>query len=279
MPEKITQTVEVEGEELEIEVDPTQHGFVPESTLQDRISKAVAKAQKGRVALDEITESDDVLDTLAQSDEALERLRERRPDLFKNGRPDEGDEPDTAKLEEKLEEQRKALVAKEVKPRDKKLDELSDKVERLTRDRVERDILRAFGETGVVEDRGVREMLRDNLMHKASYSAEHDETFLVDEDGDFIPSGDADTDLQFLTVDAWLEQRREDGEYGRWFGDKTKSGTDFGGPGGGEGTGGWRSKGKADMSDAEKRQAVSTLVEKHGRAEGRQKWTDWPLHK
>lgn len=269
MPDPITATVEVEGEEREVKVDPSEHGYVPEGELQDRISKAVSNATKGRYALDEIPESDEVLDRLAESDETLERLRERRPDLFRNGRPDEGDDPETGKLEEKLEEHRKAWESKHLKPVQKEKDQLESRVEKLVDDRVDRDILQAFQEAGVRSDKGQRELLREYYRGRVAYSAEHDETFLVDGDGEFIPSGDGDT--PFLTVESDLAQKREEDEFGSWFAETTKPGTDFGTPGDGEAAGGWRSKGKSEMTNREKREAMDEL--------SRQEWEEWPLEK
>lgn len=281
MPDPITTTVEVEGEEREVKVDPSEHGYVPEGELQDRISKAVSNATKGRYALDEIPESDEVLDRLAESDETLERLRERRPDLFRNGRPDEGDDPDTGKLEEKLEEHRKAWESKHLKPVQKEKDQLESHVEKLTRDRIDRDFLTAFQEVGVRSDKGTQDAIRGYYLGVrdggVQYSPEHDETFLTDESGDFIPSGDGDQ--PFLTIQADLAAKRENEEYGSWFADDTRAGTDFGQPGTGEATGGWRSKGKMEMADAEKSQAIDALISEYGRTDGMQRWEDWPLKK
>lgn len=223
MPLTTKAKVQVEGseepQEVEVEIgddDLKEAGFIPADDLDARfqerfkeeLDRRVSKATEGRVKPEEIAHDDD-------------RLKELRPDLFKGSGDGQGEIP-----EDRLEEHFEAWKSKHLKPVEEEKDTLAEENQRLRSDRVERDILQAFQSQEVVDDVGMRELIQDHYKGRVRYSPEHDETFLVNEDGDFVASGDGDQ--PYLTVEEDLRAKRADEEkFGSWFGARSRGGGGF----------------------------------------------------
>lgn len=237
MPENVIEVQVGEDGDQTVEVDPTEHGFVPESELDSRfqnrfeeeLSKRVAKATKGMVDLDD----------LAADEDRLEELRERRPDIFKSdddGRPEE----------EVLGEHRKAWEAKHLKPVQKKAESLEEKAETLEGRARKGKILEAMDSSGVVEDQGQRELIRAYYAGRTEYDVEEDVAFVLDEEtGERIPSGDGET--PYLTVSEDLRRKREEDGFQSWFKGKSRGGGGYEGPGEGEGGDWGHIKARSDL--------------------------------
>lgn len=264
MPEAIETkaTVEIDGEEREVEValDPetvSEAGFVPQDELDERfqekfseeLDKRVRQRTDGLVDPDEVVENDDF-------------LRERRPDLFEGGNGD-GDIP-----EERLQEHREAWESRHLEPVEEKLEDVQSENERLRRDRVDRDILEAFQAQDVVPDEGMRELIRDHYRGRVRYSPEHDETFVVDEDGEFVPSGAGEGELPYLTVEEDLAAKAADEEsYGSWFESRSRGGGGYEGAEGADSREFSGVKYKSDLrgeTDVESRKNRVAFIEQHG---------------
>jgi len=219
MPITTKTTVEVDGEEREVEVTLpddalSEAGLVSadeidsrfQSRFSEELDKRVRNATKGLVKPDELASDDD-------------RLRELRPDLFKgdgDGIPDD-----------RLEEHFHAWERKHLQPLQEKVETLEGENGKLRTDRVDRDVLQAFGSEDVVEDAGQRELIRDYYSRRVRYSPEHDATFLLNEDGDFVASGDGDQPYLTVAEDLALKRQDGDGKYASWFKSRSRGGGGF----------------------------------------------------
>lgn len=239
MPE----TIEVQvDEDHTVELDPSEHGLVPEGELDTRfrsrfeeeLSKRVAKATKGMVDLEE----------LAADDERLQQLRERRPDVFKS-------EGDGKPEEEVLQEHRQAWESKHLKPVQKKAESLEEQNSTLRGRARKGKILEAMDSAGVVEDQGQRELIRSYYEGRTEYDVENDVSYVLDEDGERIPSGDGDQ--PYLTVSTDLAQKREKDGFQSWFAGKSRGGSGYEGPGEGEGGDWGHIKAKSDFKSRKER--------------------------
>lgn len=259
MPVQVQVEKEIDGEprEVEVEVDDetiTEAGYVPESEVDQRfdekfseeLEKRTRNAKKGLVDPEDLSP---------------EELRELRPDLAQEFRESDGEIP-----EDRLEEYRSSWERKHLKPVREEKESLEEENSRLREGRVDLDISRAFSGEEVVDDPGMRKLIRDHYRGRVSYSPEHDATFVLNEEGEPIPAEEGDT--PYLTVSEDLSLKREDSdEYGSWFGSQARGG---GGYEGSEGTEPGRFAGvkyKSDLqgdTDRESRENRVAYIAEHG---------------
>lgn len=249
MARTIPVTVEVDGEEREIQVDPSEHGLLPENEVRDgymprdRFQEELNRRLQGKYGLEEIVEDE----------EALETLRSRRPDLFRS--EDDGGEPEGL-TEEDLDRYREEWRSQEVDPMQDRVEELESENERLRREQLKRVALEAFDEVGI--RKGLRPLVLE-------YYANADRVGFHDEEGDwflrdgehFLPS--ASEENRYVTIREDLARKRKEGDYADWFEATTREGAGFGGSG--EGGGRRQINSKADIKTRADRVAY---IKEHG---------------
>lgn len=249
----VTRTVEIDGEEHEVEVDLEDEGLLTQDEFKARMSKEVKR--RVEAAKREAREGRYTLDDLADDDELLGEFRTLHPELFatENGDGD-GDEP-KGYTEEELERRLEKLRKKEVEPLQSDLESYKSEAERLRVEKLDREVVEAAGELGV--RRGLIPLVKRFYRDQMDYSSDHSEWFRRDGDG-FEPSVDDDFDADYVTVLEDLKQRKRSGDYADWFTSSTREGAGYSGPEGG-GAGG-PSKKIQEMTDQEKVE----FVEEHG---------------
>lgn len=251
MPDTIPVTVEVDGEERTIEVDPSEHGLLPEDQVRegymprDRFQEELSRRLQGKYGVDEI----------AQSEEALEELRARRPDLFRS--EGDGDGGDGAGLtEEDLDRYREEWRAREVRPLEERAESLEQQVQTLRREQLKRVALEAFDEVGI--RKGLRPLVLEFYASSDRVGFHEDEGGWYLRDGDhFLPS--ASEGSRYVTIREDLERKKSEGDFADWFESTTREGAGFGGSG--EGGGRKQITTKADIKTRKDRIAY---IEEHG---------------
>lgn len=262
--ETVSKTVEIDGEEREVEVDvdPTEHGYVTKDDLKQRVSEEVAKA---RQAEREKAQGKYSLDEVASDEELLTELQERNPDVFAD---ETNDGEDEGKLtEEDLERFRQKWERKNLDPIEEERDQLSEEVEVLRVEKLNREVLEAAGDMGFRDDPGVRRGLRLIAREEMGYSDDDAEWYKRNGDGGFEISTADSSDSRYVTVREYLKELADSGEYDSWLESDTKEGSGYGGAGDGGSPSGFPST-KVNFNDAQKRQFINE--------EGLEAWENLP---
>lgn len=249
--ETVTKTVEIEGEEreVEVEVNPDELGFLTKDDFKQRLSEEVAKA---RNAERQKAEGKYALDEIADDEELLAELRERNPDVFAM---DDGEDEDGMLTEEDLDRFRQKWERKDLEPVRDERDQLSNEVETLRVEKLNREVLEAASEMGFRDDPGVRRGLRLIVREEMGYSDEDAEWYKQNGDS-FEVSTAEDSDSRYVTVREFLREMADSGDYDSWIASDTKGGTGYGGAGDGDTASGWPAT-KVEFSDKQKRDFIS----------------------
>lgn len=231
MPE-ITTTVEVDGEEREVtaEFDPSEHGLVDQDYMESEISRRISSATEGLSDPDELLEDPDFARRVARRHEdALSEIL--------GGSGGNGGDPDdgaTGYSEEQLEQLRQEWEDEELQPREERIEELQSTTEQLRREKLSREVYQAANRFGAKEQ--LVELIESHYRGRVEWSDEHNDWFVVNEDGEPIPSNSDSHDLPYRTVQEDLEKKYRSGDYhGQWFDENARPGIDIEGPGGGSG--------------------------------------------
>lgn len=248
---KITRTVEIDGEEHEVEVDLEGEGLLTKDEFKSRMSDEVQR--RVEAAKREAREGRYTLDDLAEDEELREELIARHPELFSGDGNGDGSET-TGFTEEELERRLEKLRKKELEPLQQELESYQSEAERLRVEKLDREVVEAAGELGV--RRGLIPLVKRFYRDQMDYSADHREWFKRDGDG-FEPSVDDDFDGDYVTVLEDLKQRKASGDFDDWFESSTREGAGYGGSeGGGKGSPGSIN----DMSEQDR----MDFIEEHG---------------
>lgn len=231
---KVTKTIEVDGEEREVEVDvsPEELGdsVVTKDEFKSRLSEERAKVRRAEreKASDKFS-----LDELTSNEELLEELRDRNPDLFASPNGDGEEEAGGGLTEDDLERFQEKWKREHVKPLQERLDELQGEAERLRVEKLRNEVLEAANEVDVRS--GLRRALFLEYRDRMEYSPEEGGWFL--KDGDDFEISTSDGDNRYVTVEEDIRQRKESGDLAPdWFESSTREGAGFGGTDSGGGS-------------------------------------------
>lgn len=246
MPE-INTTVEIDGEEREVTLDPTEHGYVPEDELGDRyVPRAQHRAERDRAAREA---REQAREELASDDDFLSRLVSENEDFFRErfGTEGDGDEPDLDRIREQLRNE-------EVQPLEQELEERAEQIQRLRRDRLRGEVARACADLPVKQS--LRPLIESYYENRVAWSDQYEGWFVTDESGEFEYAANPDEqDAPYRTVEEDLELKYRSGDYqGDWFDDNGRPGADVGQPGSGTRSGRVTLEQFKNMSSEERRQ-------------------------
>lgn len=231
MPE-ITTTVEVDGEEREVsaEFDPSEHGLVDQDYMESEISRRINSATEGLADPDELLEDPDFARRVAR------RHEDALGEMFGGGSGQNGDgsEGDSGYSEEQIEQLRGEWEDEELQPREERIESLESTNQELRREKLSREVYQAANRFGAKEK--LVPLIESHYQGRVEWSDEHNDWFVVNEDGEPIPSNSDGHDLPYRTVQEDLEKKYRSGEFhGQWFDESARPGIDIEGPGGGEG--------------------------------------------
>lgn len=254
MPEEITTTVEVDGEEREVTLDPTSHGFVPEDDLGDRyVPRAQHRAERDRAAREA---REQAREELASDEDFLSRLVTENEEFFQERFGGEGDDqPDVDRLREQLRNE-------EVQPLEQELEERAEEIQRLRRDRLRGEVARACADLPVKQS--LRPLIESFYENRVAWSDQYGGWFVQDENGDFEYAANPDEqDAPYRTVEEDLELKYRSGDYtGDWFDDNGRPGADVGSPASGSRSGRVTLEDFKTMSSEERRQLKNNNYER-----------------
>lgn len=240
-----TRTVEIDGEEheVEVEVDPSEHGFLPKDEFKERLSEEVAKA---RQAEREKADGKYSLDEVATDEELLGELRDRNPDLFSENGDGDGERTLT---EDDLDRFRDKWERENLKPVEERAEQLAEEARTLRVEKLDREVIEAASDLDFRDDPGVRRGLKLLVRDEMDYSEEDAEWYRTDGDG-FEISTSEESESRYVTVREFLREMRDSGDYDSWLQSSTREGAGYGGT---EGGGGGRpSKSIQDMSEQDR---------------------------
>jgi hypothetical protein len=251
---RVTETVEIEGEEREVpvEINPEEHGLLTKEQYKERLSEEInsridkvkREALKGRFTLDD----------LAEDEELQQKLRERHPDLFQS--TGDGDGGGDGLTEDDLDRFRNKWERDELEPVKDQAESLSEEVKVLRVEKLNRQVVEAASDMGFRDDPGVRRGLKLIVREEMGYSDEDAEWYKRDGDG-FEISTSEDADSRYVTVREFLRDMKESGDFDSWLESSTREGAGYGGSkGGGKGT----PNKLQDMSEQEK----TEFIDEHG---------------
>lgn len=245
MPE-LTTTVEVDGEEREVsvDVDPGEvDGLVSEDYMSSEIQRRINSATDGLADPDELMEDPDFARRVARRHE--DALSEMLGGSGQNGGdPDDGDQ---GYSEDQIEQLRGEWEDEELRPREERIEELESTTEQLRREKLSREVYQAANRFGAKEQ--LVELIESHYRGRVEWSDEHNDWFVVNEDGEPIPSNSDSHDLPYRTVQEDLEKKYRSGDYhGQWFDENARPGIDIEGPG----DTGSRRSGRVTLEDFQK---------------------------
>jgi hypothetical protein len=242
MPYKIK--AEIDGKEHEIEitddqlpeglltVDQVKATYVPKDSVETTIKGRLSRALKGKHSIEE----------LAMDEEALDDLKARRPDLF---RDEEEDEKAKGNSQKQVENQIAKIRATEFEPLRKENDGLKEHNTKLRGKQLDGDVNDAALRLGLKKSMLplVREFYRNDA--RTGWSEEHLSWFMKGKDGELVIAAKEDDSAPHISVFDDLASKRKDKDYADWFDGQARSGVDYQGPG--QGTGGRTYRTKADF--------------------------------
>lgn len=254
-----TETVEIDGEEheIEVEVDPSEYGYLDKDTHKERVSEERAKV---RQAEREKAEGKISLDRLGEDEELQEELRERYPEMFRASDSGGGEETLT---EEDLDRFQEKWKRENLEPVAEERDQLAEEAKKLRVEKLDREVVEAAGDMGFRDDPGVRRALKLIARDEMGYSEEDAEWYRRDSDGFEISTSD-ETDARYVTVREFLEELKNSGEYDGLLASGTREGAGYGGSEGGGGSD--TARNVQEMSEQEK----MDFIDEHGQ----EKWNE-----
>lgn len=263
-----TKTVEVDGEEkeVEVEIDPSDHGYLSRDEHKEVVSDERSKVRnaerekaRGKISLDQIGEDE----------ELQEELQERYPDLFRasdNGDSGEGDDVvPQDRVDEMLEKRKQAWKREELDPVQDKAESLEEEARQLRTEKLHREVVEAATDAGFRDDPGVRRGLKLIARDEMGYSEEDAEWYREGEDGFEISAEGGDS--RYVTVREFLNGLAGSGDYDSWLQSSTREGPGYGGSEGGGDVP--PNTTKSDMSEQDK----MDFIEEHGL----EAWEDLPV--
>lgn len=246
----ITKTVEIDGEEHEVELDTDEMGLLTKDEHKSQVSEEVKrrveaakrKAREGRFTLDDVAEDEDLQKT----------LRDRYPELFEAASQNGDGGDDDALTEEDLARFREKWERENLKPVREELEQLSEEAKSLRVEKLNRQVQEAAAELGV--RKGLRRALMLEYQNRMAYSEEDGEWFVQDGDGFELSTSDGDN--RYVTVAEDIAERKSSGDLAPdWFESNQRAGAGF--EGGGGGSASPPQKKKSEMTDREKRDFIN----------------------
>lgn len=251
--QEITTTVEVDGEEREVsaEFDPSEHGLVDQDYMESEVQRRINSATDGLVEPDELLEDPDFARRVAR------RHGDALSEVIGGSGTNGGDPEDegSAYSEEQIEQLRQEWEDEELRPRENRIEELESTTEQLRREKLSREVYQAANRFGAKEQ--LVELIESHYRGRVEWSDEHNDWFVVSEDGEPIPSNSDSHDLPYRTVQEDLEKKYRSGDYhGQWFDENARPGIDIENPGGGGGPTGRVSLEDFEEMSGEERRAL-----------------------
>lgn len=243
---EITTTVEIDGEQREVNVDPSEHGFISEDEIGDRyVPRAQHRAERDKARR---KAREEARSELAADEEFLQTVATEREDFFRERFGDaESEGPDIEKVREQLR-------SEEVEPLQSELSEREEEIQRLRRDRLRGEVARACADLPVKPN--LRPLIESFYEGRVAWSDQYGGWFVTDESGEFQYAQDPeDSEAPYRTIEEDLALRHRSGDYqGDWFDENGRPGADVGSPGSGGRSGRVTLEEFKQMSSTERRQ-------------------------